>query len=72
VEAIRQSKGTVVAVSDEDVMTVHHRLAEQGVFVEPTSATVALALQHLAGEFGPQDKVVGILTGHGLKNPPKV
>lgn len=72
IEAIRQSKGTVVAVSDEDVMTVHHRLAEQGVFVEPTSATVALALQHLAGEFGPQDKVVGILTGHGLKNPPKV
>ena len=72
VDAIRQSKGTVVAVSDEEVMTVHHQLAEQGVFVEPTSATVALAMQHLAGEFGPQAKVVGILTGHGLKNPPKV
>lgn len=72
VEAIRQSKGTVVAVSDEDVITAHHQLAEQGIFVEPTSATVAVAIRQLAGEFGPQDKVVGILTGHGLKNPPKV
>lgn len=72
VETIRQSNGTVVAVSDEDVMTVHHQLAEQGIFVEPTSATVALAIQQLASEFGPQEKVVGILTGHGLKNPPKI
>lgn len=72
VEAIRQANGTVVAVSDEDVMVVHHQLAEQGIFVEPTSATVALAIRQLAGEFGPNEKVVGILTGHGLKNPPKV
>lgn len=72
VEAIRQSNGTVVAVSDEDVMTVHHQLAEQGIFVEPTSATVALAIQQLAGEFRPHEKVVGVLTGHGLKNPPKI
>ena len=72
VEAIRQANGTVVAVSDEDVMVVHHQLAEQGIFVEPTSATVALAIRQLAREFGPNEKVVGILTGHGLKNPPKV
>lgn len=72
VEVIRQSNGTVVAVSDEDVMTAHHRLAEQGIFVEPTSATVALAIQQLAGEFRPDEKVVGVLTGHGLKNPPKI
>jgi len=72
VEVIRQSKGTVVAVSDEDVIAAHHQLAEQGIFVEPTSATVAVAMQQLAGEFGPRDKVIGILTGHGLKNPPKI
>jgi len=72
VEAIRQSKGTVVAVSDEDVITAHHQLAERGIFVEPTSATVAVAMQQLADQFGPTDKVVGILTGHGLKNPPKI
>lgn len=71
-EAIRQSNGTVLAVSDEDVLMAHHQLAERGIFVEPTSATVAVAIQQLAKEFGPEDKVVGILTGHGLKNPPKV
>ncbi len=72
VEAIRQSNGTVVAVSDEAVITAHHQLAERGIFVEPTSATVAVAMQQLAEQFGPTDKVVGILTGHGLKNPPKI
>lgn len=72
VAAIRQAKGTVVAVSDEEVITAHHQLAEQGVFVEPTSATVAVAIRQLVAEFKPQDKIVGILTGHGLKNPPKV
>ena len=72
VETIRQSNGTVVAVSDEDVMTAHHQLAERGIFVEPTSATIALAIEQLVKEFGPQEKVVGIVTGHGLKNPPKI
>ncbi|MBX3011783.1 MAG: threonine synthase [Caldilineaceae bacterium] len=72
IEAIRQSKGTVVAVSDEEVLTTQQQLAERGIFVEPTSATVAVAIDQLTGEFGETEKVVGILTGHGLKNPPKI
>ncbi|MEZ4868432.1 MAG: threonine synthase [Caldilineaceae bacterium] len=71
-EAIRQSNGTVVAVSDEEVVETHSRLAERGIFVEPTSATVAVAIQHLADTLEAEQKVVGVLTGHGLKNPPKV
>lgn len=72
VKAIRQSNGTIVAVTNEEVSAAHINLAEQGIFVEPTSATVAVAIEHLANDFGLDDKVVAILSGHGLKKPPKV
>jgi threonine synthase len=72
-EAIQHSKGTVVAVSEEEVVTAHAALAARGLFVEPTSATIAGALEQLPpATIKPRELVVGILTGHGLKNPPKV
>lgn len=72
-EAIRFSKGLVLAVDEIEVIAAHESLAEQGIFVEPTSATIAAALKQKAlNALQPADLVVGILTGHGLKNPPKV
>ena len=70
--AIRFSHGTTVAVGEEDVMMAFNKLAARGIFVEPTSATIAAALTHVADKLiKPRETVVGILTGHGLKNPPK-
>lgn len=71
-KAIRESNGTVVAVTNEEITDAHIRLAEQGIFVEPTSATVAVAIEHLANDLAEDDRVVAILTGHGLKKPPKI
>ena len=71
-EALRHSQGTAVAVSDKDVARYHTRLAERGIFVEPTSATVAIAVDRLQSQFGPDDVIVTALTGHGLKKPPRV
>jgi threonine synthase len=70
-EAIQFSKGTVIAVSEEEVKEAHQGLATRGLFVEPTSATIAAALRKREGDLiKPRDMVVGILTGHGLKRPP--
>jgi threonine synthase len=70
--AIRFSQGTTVAVTEEEVVAAHGKLATRGIFVEPTSAVVAAALERTADQvIKPRDVVVGILTGHGLKNPPK-
>lgn len=71
-EALRESDGTVVAVSDAEVQRYHARLAQRGLFVEPTSATVAVALDQIRGRIQPDDVVVAVLTGHGLKHPPKL
>ena len=42
-EAIQFSKGTVIAVNEEEVRLAHQELATRGLFVEPTSATIAAA-----------------------------
>jgi threonine synthase len=71
-QAVRQSEGTVIAVSDAAVLAAQEKLAIRGLFVEPTSATVAAALNQARSRFGENDIIVAILSGHGLKNPPKL
>ena len=71
-EAVRQSGGATVAVSAAELKRAHDRLARRGLFVEPTSATVAAALLKVGALIAARDEVVAVLTGHGLKRPPKV
>ncbi|MCC6453778.1 MAG: threonine synthase [Caldilineaceae bacterium] len=70
--ALRCSQGTAVAVSEKEVLAYHERLAQCGYFVEPTSATVAAALDKIRPLIQPGETVVSVLTGHGLKNPPSI
>ena len=70
--ALRQSGGTAIVVNDEEILEAQERLAQQGLFVEPTSATVAAALTELGPQLKPSDTVVVNLTGLGLKRLPAV
>jgi threonine synthase len=66
--AMTTSGGQVSAVSDDQILAAYRLLArEEGVFCEPASAaSVAGLLAHGAGG---ADRVVCVLTGHGLKDP---
>jgi len=67
-----ESGGSIEAVSDEEILTAHRRLsAEEGLLVEPASAAgVALLIRKLARrEVQPDETIVCILTGQGLKDP---
>jgi threonine synthase len=68
-DAMTSSGGAVKAVSDAEILAAYRFLAaSEGVFCEPASAaSVAGLLVHGAGE-GVQ-RVVCVLTGHGLKDP---
>lgn len=68
--ALRCSRGTAVAVTEDEVQRYHERLAQRGYFVEPTSATVTIALDRIRDLIQPGETVVAVLTGHGLKKPP--
>jgi threonine synthase len=67
-DAMTTSGGAVNAVSDQQILKAYRLLAvEEGVFCEPASAaSVAGLLAH--GANGAQ-RVVCVLTGHGLKDP---
>jgi threonine synthase len=67
-EAFTGSHGKVAAVSDAQILEAYRFLAaNEGVFCEPASAaSVAGVLAHGAGD---AERVVCVLTGHGLKDP---
>ncbi|KIV78221.1 hypothetical protein PV11_09959 [Exophiala sideris] len=70
-QAIKRYNGTMLAVDDAEVMSCWRDMAQMGIFMEPTSA-VAVAGAWLARNNGdlilPQENVVVLVTGHGLRN----
>jgi threonine synthase len=73
VQAQRESGGQFAAVPDEEIVAAYARLAaEAGVFCEPASAAPVAGLLRLSrerpGRFSGQ-RLVAVLTGHGLKDP---
>ena len=69
-EAIRGSRGSAVAVSDEEILEATRLLAKtEGVFAEPASASVIAGLKRLIeeGVVAHDESVVCVITGTGLK-----
>jgi threonine synthase len=66
--AMTSSHGAVRAVTDEQILAAYRFLAaREGVFCEPASAaSVAGLMTHGAGD---AQRIVCVLTGHGLKDP---
>lgn len=69
IAAVRESSGGTVAVTEDELVVALRRLARQGLFAEPTSASGAAALDKLtaAGAIKANETTVVILTGSGLK-----
>jgi threonine synthase len=67
-DAMASSGGAVAAVSDVQILDAYRFLAaSEGVFCEPASAaSVAGLLEHGVGD---AERIVCVLTGHGLKDP---
>jgi threonine synthase len=66
--AMASSGGAVAAVSDVQILDAYRFLAaSEGVFCEPASAaSVAGLVEHGVGD---AERIVCVLTGHGLKDP---
>ncbi len=72
VNAIKESNGLVETVSDSEILDAQRLLAQlEGLFVEPASAASVAGLIKLAKKslIDEDEKVVCVLTGHGLKDP---
>jgi|SRR5579872_3124327 len=70
-DAIRSSGGTMVSVSDEAILEAMTFLARAtGVFGEPAGTAALAGLRQLVerGEIDPDERVVVVVTGNGLKD----
>jgi threonine synthase len=72
VAARDESRGSISAVTDEEILAAYRSLAElEGVFCEPSSAASVAGVTKVAaaGELERDALVVAVLTGNGLKDP---
>jgi threonine synthase len=68
IEAIKDSKGDMIAVEDEDVIKAQEMLGAMGIYIEVTSgAAVAGMLQYFKDGYDTKLNIVVPLTGMGLK-----
>lgn len=68
-EAIRESAGTVLTVTDREVVRARRAMARLGLFIEPTSAVAVAGLRKLDKMLDDEETTVMPLTGSGLKAP---
>jgi len=67
---LKESKGTAISVSDPEIFLAEQEIARlEGIFAEPASSATVAALKKLSGQgvIKPEDKVVCLVTGSGLK-----
>jgi threonine synthase len=74
VSAIRETDGTVTAVSDAEILDAKAVVDAAGIGCEPASAAAVAGTRQLvrAGVIRRTDQVVAVLTGHLLKDPQAV
>jgi threonine synthase len=72
--AVRDSGGSIVAVSEDEIVAALGALARKGLYVEPTSAAAGAGLTQLlaSGAIKASDATVLVLTGTGLKASEKI
>ena len=69
--AVRETEGRYVAVEDEEILESMRLLGrEAAVFAEPAGAAGFAGLSKLVreGEIGPEERIVVLVTGNGLKD----
>lgn len=71
VAARDESNGLIDKVTDDEIREAYGLLAREGIFCEPASAASVAGVLKLArsGFFQGGERVVCVLTGHGLKDP---
>jgi threonine synthase len=71
VTAIRETRGIVAEVSDEELMAAKREIDRMGIGCEPASATTLAGVKKLraAGVMREGERIVCVLTGNVLKDP---
>ena len=73
IEQIRETGGTFLVVEEEEIKTSLLGMVRKGYYIEPTSAAVVAGVnQYLRNYAQKGERVVSVITGHGLKSTEKL
>ena len=72
VEAVRKSTGFFISVHDREVKTALQRVSRKGFYIEPTAAATMAGVLRYLKDSDPEEIIVSVFTGHGLKATEKI
>ena len=67
IRAVHASRGTFLTVTEEEIRGALRRVTHMGYFIEPTSAAAIAGLLQYLPDARPEESIVSVFTGHGLK-----
>jgi threonine synthase len=71
-EAVKRSEGALIIVDDLEIKRSLRHLCEKGFYIEPTSAATIAGLSKYLESSHPDEIIVSVFTGHGLKTTEKM
>jgi threonine synthase len=71
-KAVKETGGTLLAVSEAQIKEALQLLCSKGFFVEPTSAATIAGIKLALEAYSGLGTIVSALTGHGLKSSDKI
>jgi len=71
-EAVNKSQGAFISVDDLEIKESIRRLCAMGFYIEPTSAATIAGLSQYLESSHPDEIIVSVFTGHGLKTTEKM
>lgn len=66
-EAVRDSDGRFISVSEVEIIEARSEMARRGHFLEPTAAATIAGLKKYIVSSDPDECIISVFTGHGLK-----
>jgi threonine synthase len=72
VEAVKQTQGTVLLVTDDEIKYTWKEMAQAGFFIEPTSAACIAGLNQYLNGLTKAEICVSLFSGSGLKSIEKI
>jgi threonine synthase len=72
VDAIRTTGGSIVTVTEKEILQTWKFLCSKGFYVEPTSAATIAGATNYANSLNQTENILSVFTGTGLKSTEKI
>lgn len=72
IESVKKSNGDFIIVDDAEIKNSLKEIGRKGYYIEPTSASTTAGIIKYLESSSPDELIVSVFTGHGLKSTEKM